>query len=281
MNAISCSVLVATYNRPAALELCLVSLFEQRQLPTEIIVCDDGSSIQTGQLIERLKQLSPVPLLHVWQPDEGFRLARIRNLGFAMAKGAYIIQLDGDVILHPLFVQDHLYHAQPSYFFSGNQFKLSADSTQQLLTEPSLSLNALLRQSHWHWSSLRVLTLQKFIARFYHWGTHYKYVLGCNMGFWRQDLVRVNGYDEQFLGWGWEDTELALRLINRGINLRFIRLGAIQYHLYHPTASRGQEDINRARAMHTLHQKLTGCQKGLQQHLQQLESPLSNEAELG
>ncbi|WP_420148643.1 glycosyltransferase family 2 protein [Spirosoma sp.] len=284
MNPVTCSILIATYNRPAALERCLISLFQQSRLPNEIIICDDGSAEPTRQLVERLQAISPVPMLHVWQPDEGFQLARIRNMGMAAAKGEYLIQMDGDVILHPRFVEDHLHHAQPGYFFSGTQYHLSAEITQRLLNEPSLSLKealrehrlnksesmsikAILQQSRWNWSRLRILPLQKLVARFYHWKTHYRYVSGCSMGFWRKDLIQVNGYDEQFTGWGWEDTDLALRLMNLGLKLRFIRLGAIQYHLNHLKESRGQESINQDRAMQTIQQKLIACQYGLQQHV--------------
>lgn len=272
MNTISCSVLVSTYNRPAALELCLVSLFKQSHLPTEIIICDDGSGEPTQQLIDQMKAISPVPLIHVWQTDEGFRLARVRNLGLAKAKSDYVIQIDGDVILHQRFVEDHLRVAKPGFFFSGNQYMLSAEITHQFLADPSLSLQTALNKSHWHWSRLRVVPLQKILARFYRWDNHYNYVLGCNMSFWREDLIRVNGYDEEFAGWGWEDTELALRLMNLGRGLRFIRLGGIQYHLYHRRASRGKEDSNRERAMQTIQQKVITCQKGLQQHLQPVDS---------
>ena len=288
MNAITCSLLVSTYNRPAALERCLLSLFQQSRLPTEIIICDDGSSESTRQLIERLQEQTPVPMLHTWQPDEGFRLARIRNMGLALAKGAYIIQVDGDVILHPRYVEDHLHHARPGFFFSGSQYLLSAEVTRRLLTEPDLSLNASLNEIDWswlrstsvktalrgsrfNWNRLRVFPLQKLVARFYHWETHYEYVLGCSMGFWRKDLIQTNGYDEQFTGWGWEDTELALRLMNLGLQLRFIRLGAIQYHLEHSRASRTQEDTNREKALQTIRQKLTVCQYGVQQHLSPIE----------
>ncbi|CAN5331919.1 glycosyltransferase family 2 protein [soil metagenome] len=285
MKPITCSVLVATYNRPVALERCLLSLFAQRHLPTEIIICDDGSGEPTRQLIDRMMPMSPVPMHHVWQPDDGFQLARIRNMGMAGAKGDYIIQIDGDVILHPDFVGDHLHHARPGYFFSGTQYHLSPETTQQLLDDSTLSLSdalrqiswyqprptsikTALRQSSWNWSRLRILPLQKLIAQLYHWDTHYHYVSGCSMGFWLQDLIDVNGYDEEFTGWGWEDTDIALRLMNLGRRLRFIRLGAIQYHLYHPQASRGQEQANQERAIHTIEQKLVSCAHGLQQHFQ-------------
>ncbi|UFH54476.1 glycosyltransferase family 2 protein [Spirosoma sp. KNUC1025] len=289
MKPITCSVLVATYNRPVALERCLISLFQQSLLPLEIIICDDGSAEPTRQLIERMEPLSPVPMLHIWQPDDGFQLARIRNMGMAAAKGDYIIQIDGDVILHHHFVRDHMHHARPGFFFSGTQYHLTPAITQRLIDERTLSLKDAMReasqhqspptsfkealqQSRWNWGRTRILPLQKLVARFYHWETHYQYVSGCSMAFWRNDLIRVNGYDEQFTGWGWEDTDIALRLMNLGLKLRFIRFGAIQYHLYHPQASRGLEHTNQARAMQTIQQKLTACAYGMQQHFQ-LQTP--------
>ena len=289
MKPITCSVLVATYNRPVALERCLISLFQQSQLPLEIIICDDGSAEPTRQLIERMQPMSPVPMHHIWQPDDGFQLARIRNMGMAAAKGDYLIQIDGDVILHPHFVKDHMHHARPGFFYSGTQYHLSSSTTQRLINEPALSLKdalqqarlekprptslkAALLQSRWNWGLTRIPLLQKIVAQFYHWETHYQYVSGCSMAFWRQDLIRVNGYDEEFTGWGWEDTDIALRLMNLGRKLRFIRFGAIQYHLYHPQASRGNELTNQDRAMQTIQQKLTACAYGLQQHFQ-LQTP--------
>lgn len=61
------SVIVATYNRPDALELCLKSLMEQSRLPDEIVVGDDGSGAETKDVIERMSRISPVKIIHVWQ----------------------------------------------------------------------------------------------------------------------------------------------------------------------------------------------------------------------
>ncbi|MBC3788227.1 glycosyltransferase family 2 protein [Spirosoma utsteinense] len=267
MSAPTVSVLVTTYNRPDALERCLISVFQQSHLPTEILVCDDGSGDVTRQTIARLQARSPVPLQHIWQPDDGFRLARIRNQGLLAATGAYLIQVDGDVILHRQYIADHLRHARPGYFFSGNQYHIPLNIANKLLADPTIPVQSALVQSAWNWRRLWSVPLQWLMVRFYHWDTHYEYVLGCNMGFWRQDLMRVNGYDEEFRGWGWEDTELVLRLINLGCTFRFIRFGAIQYHLDHPHSCRTSEGENRARAMETIRQRKIVCAQGVSQHI--------------
>lgn len=101
------SLIIATYNWPEALELSLMSALNQSQLPNEILVADDGSTEETKQLVEKYKAISKVRLLHVWQEDEGFRLAKIRNRAIAACTGDYVIQVDGDIIMHPDFVKDH------------------------------------------------------------------------------------------------------------------------------------------------------------------------------
>lgn len=266
-KTILCSVLVTTYNRPRALELCLLSLFEQTETCFEIIVCDDGSGPATQQLITRLQTGSPVPIRHVWQPDEGFQLARIRNKGIAAAQGSYIIQIDGDVIAHRDFVRDHLRNARRGCFLSGNQIKLEPMDTGKLLMEPPTTLQSVLKNGYPAWRQWRSPLLQALTRRFYHWKKEYEYVLGCNMSFWRDDLIAANGYDEAFTGWGWEDTELALRLMNHERKLQFIRFGGILYHLHHPIAARTNEDANRERALLTKTQKRLYCPLGVDQHL--------------
>ena len=267
ISTVTCSVLVATYNRPNVLKCCLKSLFQQSCLPDEIIVCDDGSSEETRQVILQLQAESPVPLMHIGQPDDGFRLAKIRNKGIAMATGSYVVQIDGDVILHPHFVRDQLRLAKPGLFFSGNQFHFNYQETNQLLTDPSASLPSVLKQTRLTWHRMWVPFLQKPVARFYHWKEHYLYVSGCNMAFWRADLLAVNGYDESFTGWGWEDTDLTFRLMNLGRRLRFIRFGAIQYHLYHLQSSRNDQKSNRQRALANRDANIIYCHTGLAKYL--------------
>lgn len=60
---------------------------------------------------------------------------------------------------------------------------------------------------------------------------------GCNISFWKQDLLNVNGYDERFLGYGYEDIDLPARLRRLGIKKRFIKFKAIEYHIHHKAAS--------------------------------------------
>ena len=47
------------------------------------------------------------------------------------------------------------------------------------------------------------------------------------MAFWKEDLLKVNGYNEAITGWGSEDHELVCRLINNGVRKRTIKFAEL------------------------------------------------------
>ena len=87
------------------------------------------------------------------------------------------------------------------------------------------------------------------------------------MAFWKEDLLKVNGYNESFFGWGREDSELAIRLMNAGIKKQFIKMGGICYHLYHKEASREMEEKNTQMMEDAIRNKITWSEKGVSQYL--------------
>jgi predicted glycosyltransferase involved in capsule biosynthesis len=110
--------------------------------------------------------------------------------------------------------------------------------------------------------------MRDFMAtRYKTWGKYRFYVKGCNMAFWREDLVKVNGYNEAFTGWGREDSELAIRLVNNDIKKRFIKMGGICFHLYHKEASRELEVKNIRMMENAIELKITRAEIGLDQYL--------------
>ena len=96
------SLILSTYNRPDALAVTLESILRLDRLPDEVIVGDDGSTRETAEVIESFRPRFPIPLVHLWHEDRGFRLAKMRNKCIARATGDYIVQIDGDLILHLL-----------------------------------------------------------------------------------------------------------------------------------------------------------------------------------
>lgn len=268
MGKINSSLMVSTYNWPQALFLCLESISKQSSLPGEIIIADDGSTDETEIIIKEWQKKNAIPIKHIWQEDEGFQLAKIRNKAIAACSGNYIIQIDGDLILHPDFIKDHLYLSKKNYFVTGSRVLLSPDTSEALFKNNSIDINKYEVKSKNFFNGLRIVALQKFISCKYKSSAKNKfYVKGCNMAFWKSDLIKVNGYNEAFIGWGREDSELAIRLINVGIKKQFLKFGGICYHQFHKEASREMEPHNVQLMRDTEKQKITWAQKGLQQYI--------------
>lgn len=126
------SLIVSTYNRPDALRVCLDSVKHQTILPYEVIIGDDGSRSETADTIKEISRNFPVPIKHVWHEDNGFQLAMMRNKSVAASSGDYIIEVDGDVFLHPKFIEDHLREAAPGIYVKGGRTNLGKELTEEI-----------------------------------------------------------------------------------------------------------------------------------------------------
>ena len=135
------TLIITTYNRPDALQKVLESALQQTEQPTEIIVADDGSGIETKQLVEKFQQTASLPILHCWQQDKGFRAAKSRNRAIAMASSPYIIIIDGDIVLERSFIANHLAVAEQNYTVQGSRVLLSEATTQAYLCGKIPTLN--------------------------------------------------------------------------------------------------------------------------------------------
>lgn len=265
---VSASLLISTYNRPDALELCLKSILRQTVQPFEVVICDDGSTEETKDLLAKYQGQTNIPIIHVWQPDEGFKVGQIRNKGIAKSSGNYIIQADGDLILHEDFIKDHLAICQPNFFTTGSRVLLSKETTEALIKNNSIDLNKYSKSETNFFNGLRIPVLRDFFSsRYKIKGSYLYYIKGCNMAFWKDDLVKINGYNEAITGWGKEDTEICIRLINAGVKKHFLKFGGITHHLFHKEASREMLEKNTAMMQETVNNKISWAPIGLDQYL--------------
>lgn len=258
------SLIITTYNWPQALHLALASVARQRRLPDELIVADDGSGPQTATVVRHWAEAIACPVRHIWQDDLGFRLARSRNRAIALARGDYIVLIDGDMILHPRFIEDHAACARPDCFIQGARPQLSAGSTEHMLRTGIPAVGVLRPGVTRRLYAWRSTVLSRLVS-------DAKYTLagvqGCNQSFWREHFLRVNGYDERFTGWGPEDREFAARLLNIGVRRNYVRHLAIAYHLYHPPRAPAATNPFEALLTETLDGRSIRCSQGVDAHL--------------
>jgi glycosyltransferase involved in cell wall biosynthesis len=265
-STIKTSLNISTYNWPQALKLCLLSVKAQKVLPDEVIIADDGSADETRLLIADFQKDFPVPIKHIWQPDNGFQLARIRNKGIAASAHEYIIQIDGDLMLHPNFIADHIAFAQKNSFVSGSRVLLDEPYSEKLLIAGKAKVNLFNKGTSNKLNGLHLDFLRSYMGKSYKLNDVY-YLRGCNMAFWRADLLKVNGYNEAITGWGLEDNEIAVRLINNGLQKRTLKFGAIVYHIFHPEKQRSGLNLNEVLLKETIEAKSTACALGVSQYL--------------
>jgi len=238
----------------------------QRQAPHEIIIADDGSGGATQDVIAAFLAGTPVAARLVSQPHQGFRAARLRNLAIATCSADYLVFIDGDMLLHPEFVADHLRQARRGFYTQGVRVQTSERLTRALLAGaaswpmPWSRGVGLLRRAYLIHSP-RIAALGRRL------GNRLVALKSCNQGFWRDDLVRVNGFDEDFVGWGPEDKELCARLEHAGIRRQTLLGGGIACHLRHPPASRARLAANLALLERTRRERRVRCARGVDAHL--------------
>lgn len=229
---IRASVIITTYNWPHALQRALVALARQRTLPHEVVVADDGSGDDTRRLIEATARDYPVPLRHSWIEDRGFRVALARNQAIAASSGDYVLLLDGDMLADRMFVADHLRAARRGSFVQGMRVLTDQAGCTRLLSGDIDSLGffdrGLTRRRH----TLRLPVLAALSLHLSR-GQNDRAIKTCNQGWWRDDLVALNGFDERFEGWGREDKDLAVRAFHAGLQRRSLRFAGLATHLYH------------------------------------------------
>ena len=240
-------------------------MFQQIHLPTEIIIADDGSDSDTGQLVESLQQSAPIPIVHSWQENKGFRLSRSRNKAISIAKGDYIILIDGDIVIEKHFVADHLEAAKNGYFIQGSRVLLNDESTLMALAQkelcPCFSDPGVENRKNCIRSNL-LSKLFSFSSK------RLPGIKTCNFAFWRKHAEIVNGFNEDFVGWGREDSEFTARMLHSGIKRQNLKFKAVAYHLYHKNNSRKHLEENNIILENTIQNKLTWCENGLNLHEQ-------------
>ena len=256
------SLMISTYERPDALLAVLGSVWRQTLPPHQVVIGDDGSGPETEKVIKAAAEQG-VPITHAWLPHDGFRLARMRNHAAAHATGDYLIITDDDILLHPEFLADHAAAAEKGYFVQGSRALLGEKPSEVAKRKPG------------YWPGLftadvgnrkNVLRSSLLSGMFSGADTGLRGIRTCNFALWREDYARVNGFNEDFVGWGREDSEFVTRLFNAGVKRKNLRFAALGCHLYHPPRSREGLAANDAMLATAIETGATRCERGLNLH---------------
>lgn len=250
----SVSVIFTTYNSPDWLEKTVWGFACQTHRPEQIVIADDGSTPETKQRIDTLRNETKLSIDHVWQEDDGFRKTLILNKAIVAATGDYLIFTDGDCIPRADFVETHLKHAERGRFLSGGYFKLPMETSRAITKDDIVSgrcFDVGWLRTHGLAKTYKAakLTAKGWRRALYNrltpagatWNGH-------NASGWREDIVAANGFDAR-MQYGGEDRELGERLMNAGIKPKQIRYSAVCLHLDHARGYVDETAIEKNRAI--------------------------------
>ena len=236
-SRVEIAIIISTFDRPGHLERCLASLEAQQGVDGifEVVVTDDGSRDETLRLLARAARHVRFPLTFTTHDHDGFRLSRCRNEGVAASTAPYLLFTDGDCILPPDHLRIHLEVRRPGRVVAGDCLRLD-EFPSNAVDAAGLRAGQFPRRLP---PGERVrLGLKGLRAKLYETcrTPMRPRLTGNNIGVWRRDYEQVNGFDEQYVGWGLEDRDLQVRLERLGLRAWSILLRTAPVHLWHPPA---------------------------------------------
>lgn len=249
---IKASVIISIYNKIDFLELVLAGFEKQSFQDFEIILADDGSSLNSCYKIEEISNNTSLHLTHIWQEDKGFRKNKILNRAIVSAQTEILIFIDGDCIPHPEFVKEHIENLKEKSCNTGRRVNLSEKFS--LMLTPGKIKNGYIEKNFLllvkdgligkSFDVEKGLYFQnKFIRDIFN--KKKRGLLGCNFSIHKNDLLEINGFDERYeapsIG---EDSDIQYRLELNNIGINSLNNIAVQYHLYHKLQERPQKNLD-------------------------------------
>ena len=230
------SVILTTYHRPAHLARSLHSLALQRGVSgkIEIIVADDGSEDQSQSIVRDFARTAPFPVKWITHPHQGFRVSLCRNDGVRTSSASYLLFTDSDCLFPEDHLLNHLRARKPGIVRAGDCYRLDQAATDRV------DVAAITSGQYREWIArdergrIFLKTIKDQYYRLIRHSTKPK-LTGYNIGISREDLEAVNGFDENFVGWGCEDDDLAYRLRKAGKRVASALSYTHGYHMWHPT----------------------------------------------
>lgn len=262
------SVVVSTYNRPRALNLVLRGLSEQSLPPDEIVIGDDGSGEPTRSVID-LWRTRGLKITHCWHEDRGYRKTIIMNEAVSRARGDLLMFLDGDCVPLPSFVEDHISLHEAGWIHAGPRILADRWLTAQLESRSEdIRLSPrffLVNRVQGHINRLAPLIRLPDGGWRRSYPNKWELVRGCNFSVSKQAVLAVDGFEGGLFGWGPDDSDIAVRLINAGLKVKSLRFAAPVLHLWHAEESRNNLEQNRQYLQEAMQSKRIRAKLGISQ----------------
>jgi len=231
------SVIVVVYNQAESLKLILRSLLAQDFSGSyEIIVTDDGSSLDVFRVYCTEIKQNQISTKYVWQPDHQFRAAAARNNGIRISRGRIILFLDGDLVPALDTLRKHVEaHTLPKMIVAGNRKWHGEFRNTNYLPNGSIDevINFLEEfsadEKSRHREEVERKRRKEWSASPYPWRACFSSNLSVE---WSSDIY----FDENFVGWGPEDWEFSCRLCTKHGYILVYRDNITTYHLETPSA---------------------------------------------
>lgn len=252
----SASIIVGTYNDLDILEASLAAFAVQNCSNFELVLADDGSSQDYAPVLRAWAPRFVHGIKHATHEKRGFRKARILNRAIRISRRENLIFIDMDCLPRRDFVQSHLKYVKQGTAITGRRVHLSRDVIPKpaKIFECGLGFNSAALLQLWFRGKAKVI--EHGIATPFFYESSNNSLLGSNFSVSRSDILAVNGFNEEFEGWGKEDMELGLRLQFSGVRVRNLRNKVIEYHLMHDRLPadnpRSDEIFERTKAMRTM-----------------------------
>ncbi len=246
------SIIVSFYNKIDFLRLVFAGLERQLEKNIEVVLADDGSRKEVVDELQALISELPFDVQHVWHEDDGWRKNIILNKAIAAAKSDYLIFMDADCIPHRAFVSEHVKNQEKGVILTGRRANLSEKLTAELTPDQVRAgkLEGIRLRAFWEGISGQTQHVEKSLYIKSRLARNYiqrkdSSILGCNFSMYREDILKLNGFDERYLSPACgEDTDLELRARNYGLKLKSVNYMAVQYHLYHKVLDRPVENLD-------------------------------------
>ncbi len=274
-NALKATVIISVYRDKDALRTILDALALQTVNDFFVVVSEDGESQEIASVVANEHRFPE--LIHLTQEDIGFRKNRALNRAIVAAKSDWLIFIDGDCVPHHKFISAHLTHARKGVVTGGRRVELG-EKWSHLLRQNS-ELLCSMNSYGWWWRHLPSLNRDRTKAIELMLmppgiGKRMKRrasgLLGCNFAAHRDDLIAINGFDEQYCAPGiGEDSDIDWRLRQYGVHVINVKFTALQWHLHHPRGYTTSEENLRI-LRHNQEQGILRPLHGIDNHLHTL-----------